>query len=105
MFNLRGMKKSVIVGILVIPVMCCSMAVDCDNSTAKIVEPYDDASVSQHLTGPAEVGSMPDGFNNWAGKCDDHGHRVFTTFHSDSPYAGIAVISDPTCPGYKKGQP
>lgn len=102
--NLSNKKKSAIIGIIVLPVICLTTASSCDG-TSKIVEPYDDASVSKHLTGPAEVGSMPDGFNNWAGKCDDHGHRVFTTFHSDSPYAGIAVISDPSCPGYVKGQP
>ena len=64
---------------------------------AKITEPFNDAAVSGHVNGPAEVGSMPDGFNNFAEKCDDHGNRVFVIFHSDSAYGSVFARKDPTC--------
>lgn len=66
----------------------------------KALEPYDDAPASSHLNGAAQVGDMPDGFSNWADKCDNHGNRVFTIFHSDSGYGSISVTRDPSCPGY-----
>ena len=65
---------------------------------AKITEPFNDAPVSHQIGGPAEVGSMPDGFNNFAEKCDDHGNRVFVIFHSDSAYGSVFAMKDPTCP-------
>lgn len=64
---------------------------------AKANEPYKDVHVSGHDDSPAMVHRMPDGFSNFAEKCDGHGHRVFTLFHSDSGYGGIAVIDDPKC--------
>jgi hypothetical protein len=66
---------------------------------AKITEPFHDAPVSGHINGPAEVGSMPDGFNNFAEKCDDHGNRVFVIFHSDGAYGSVFAMKDPTCAG------
>lgn len=46
---------------------------------------------------PAEIIEMPDGFNNWATKCDN-GNRIYGSFHSDGAYAAIAVVPhDPTC--------
>lgn len=64
----------------------------------KVTEPYNDAPVSGQINGPAEVGSMPDGFNNFAEKCDGHGNRVFVIFHSDSAYGSVFAMKDPTCP-------
>lgn len=64
---------------------------------AKFLEPFNDAPVSQHDNLPAVVGNMPDGFSNWASKCDLHGHRVFTTYHGDKAYGAIAVINDTAC--------
>jgi len=63
----------------------------------KITEPYNDAPVSHQIGGPAEVGSMPDGFNNFSEKCDDHGNRVFVIFHGDSAYGSVFAMKDPTC--------
>lgn len=103
MRKISNIKKSVAASLIAIPVIVLLTASSCD--TSKVAEPYDDAGVSQHLTGEAQVASMPDGFSNWADKCDNHGHRVFVAFHSDSPYAAITAISDPSCPGYVKGQP
>lgn len=65
----------------------------------KITEPFNDAPVSHQIGGPAEVGSMPDGFNNFAEKCDDHGNRVFVIFHSDASYGSVYAMKDPTCAG------
>jgi hypothetical protein len=63
----------------------------------KITEPYNDAPVSHQIGGPAEVGSMPDGFNNFAEKCDGHGNRVFVIFHGDNAYGSVFAMKDPTC--------
>src|SRR5512135_1158328 len=65
--------------------------------TSKITQPFQDAPVSAMLKGPAEIGTMPDGFNNFAEKCDNHGNRVFVIFHSDSPYGSVFAMKDPTC--------
>ena len=40
---------------------------------------------------------MPDGFNNFAEKCDDHGNRVFVIFHGDGTYGSVFAMKDPTC--------
>lgn len=46
---------------------------------------------------PADIISMPDGFNNVATKCD-HGNRIYVSFHGNSGYGfGFAVPHDPTC--------
>lgn len=73
------------------------LAVAVVTGCAKITEPFNDAPVSHKIGGPAEVGSMPDGFNNFAEKCDDHGNRVFVIFHSDGAYGSVFAMKDPTC--------
>jgi hypothetical protein len=73
--------------------------------TSKVAQPYDDAPVSRHVTGAAEVVNMPDGFSNFADKCDGHGHRVYTAFHNNSAYAAIAVVTDASCPGGVPARP
>jgi hypothetical protein len=66
---------------------------------AKATEPFKDSPVEGRNTDPAHVGSMPDGFGNWAAKCDG-ANMVYTLFHSDSNYGGIAVVAnDPRCTG------
>jgi hypothetical protein len=68
-------------------------AESCDKAT----EPFKDAHRGSTNDDPADVGTMPDGFNNFATKCD-HGNRVYTIFHSDSNYGSIAVVpNDPSC--------
>lgn len=63
----------------------------------KFTEPFKDAHKSGTNGGPAEVGTMPDGFSNWSTKCD-HGNRVYVVYHGDSKYGSIAVApGDPTC--------
>jgi hypothetical protein len=53
--------------------------------------------VSNRNNDPAVVGSMPDGFGNWAAKCDGP-NMVYTLFHQDSAYGGISVVpNDPRC--------
>ncbi|MBL7487151.1 hypothetical protein [Frankia sp. AgW1.1] len=63
----------------------------------KVTEPFKDAGVSGRNNAPAEVGTMPDGFGNWAAKCDGP-NMVYTLFHKDAAYGGIAVApNDPRC--------
>lgn len=54
---------------------------------------------------PADVGTSPDGFSNWATKCD-HGNRVYVIFKGDSAYGAVAVVpQDPTCPAGESAEP
>jgi len=66
---------------------------------AKANEPFQDAERGSTNDSPADVGQMPDGFSNYATKCD-HGNRVYIIFKSDAAYGSIAVVpQDPTCSG------
>lgn len=64
---------------------------------ASITEPFNDAGVAGNINNPAYVGNMPNGFSNWAEKCDPHGFRVFVAFHGNDNRAAIAVVPDKTC--------
>lgn len=64
---------------------------------AKFAEPFKDAPTLGHLGNGAVVGEMPDGFSNWAMKCDGRGHRVYTTYHGDRAYGAITVVRDTAC--------
>lgn len=65
-----------------------------DNTTQQ----FKDAKRDGNNSAPAETGTMPDGFSNYATKCD-HGNRVYVIYHGDKIGTGaIAVIPlDPTC--------
>lgn len=64
----------------------------------KMQEPFSDAGRGAEHAGPADTITMPDGFSNLATKCGPGGMRYTVAFHSDSPYAAIAVTPDPSCP-------
>lgn len=65
----------------------------------KYTEPFKDAPRDGVNDSPAQTVTMPDGFNNLATKCD-HGNRVYTLYHNDAAYGGVAVVPhDPTCAG------
>ncbi|MFI5877557.1 hypothetical protein ACIBAH_35060 [Streptomyces sp. NPDC051445] len=64
---------------------------------SSLTEPYNDAPVQYKDDGPARIHSMPDGFANFADKCDGFGHRVFTTRAGDGAGKAIAVIADVEC--------
>lgn len=68
---------------------------------ASLTEPYNDAPVDHKDDSPAVIYSMPDGFANFASKCDGNGFRVFTTRAGEGGGGkDVAVAADPTC---KKG--
>lgn len=64
----------------------------------KATEPFKDSPTEpDRNNSPAQIGEMPDGFNNWASKCDGP-NRVYVTFHGDAAYGGIFVVKDdPRC--------
>jgi hypothetical protein len=65
----------------------------------KATEPFKDAPRAGMNNQPADVVTMPDGFNNVASKCDGP-NRVYTTYHGNSPYGAVAVVpNDPRCAG------
>jgi len=57
----------------------------------KYTEKYKDAQRGATNSSPADTGTMPDGFSNFASKCD-HGNRVYTLFHEDGAYGSLAVV-------------
>jgi len=66
---------------------------------AKFAEPFQDAPRGSTNNTPADTVTFPDGFSNWATKCD-HGNRLYSAYHGDSSYAaGTVVPNDPTCKG------
>jgi len=89
------MIKKIVLGATIAGVLASTAA------CGKFTEPYKDATVSVRNDSPADVGSMPDGFNNFASKCD-HGNRVYTLYHNNAAYGGIAVVAnDPSCKGVR----
>lgn len=63
----------------------------------KAMEPYQDADIQSRNTSPAIVGTMPDGFSNFASKCDGP-NRVYVIFKGDNPYGSLHVVAnDPRC--------
>lgn len=72
-------------------------AAGCSNKAQQV---YNDAPrTTVQNAAPAEVGNMPDGFSNFATKCD-HGNRVYVIYHGDSGYGSLAVVpQDPSCQG------
>lgn len=60
-----------------------------------------DAKINSRDRSGAEIHNFPNHFSSVAEKCDGHGHRVFLVDHgsSDKGGGGLAVISDPSCPG------
>ena len=77
--------------------LCAVAAVAALSGCEKYTERYKDAERVATNTDPAETGTMPDGFSNYATKCDN-GNRVYVLFHQDAPYGGIAVVpQDPSC--------
>lgn len=90
-----NIKRSTAVGLAAAGVFIFAGAASCD----KFTQPYQDAPRSGINNDPAETGTMPDGFNNWAAKCDGP-NMVYTTFHGDYKYAAIAVApNDSRCTG------
>ena len=65
----------------------------------KYTEPFRDADRTGKVNSqPVDIIENADGFSNLSTKCD-HGNRIYVAYHSDSPYAAIAVVAkDPTCP-------
>lgn len=66
-------------------------------SCQALTQPLNDAPVKAQNTAPADIGNMPDGFSNFASKCD-HGNRVYSQF-KDAGQAMAVVPQDPTCKG------
>lgn len=65
----------------------------------KVTEPFKDAPRGAINGEPADIFRMPDGFSNFAAKCDGT-TRVYVLFKGDSAYGGIAVSPNhPACGG------
>jgi hypothetical protein len=85
----RLTAAAVVLGVLILGTAGCSMD--------KYTEPFKDAPRGTTNNGPADIGTMPDGFSNWATKCDGP-NRVYVVYHGDSTYGSISVVpNDPRC--------
>jgi hypothetical protein len=90
----RKIKLAVIAAAIGASVLLTAGACD---ATGKAAQPYNDAKVSGQNKDAASIGTMPDGFSNYATKCDN-GNRVYVLFHGDAAYGDIDVVpNDPTC--------
>ncbi|GGR51361.1 hypothetical protein [Streptomyces roseolus] len=71
---------------------------------ASFTEEWNDAPVERKNDAPAVVGSMPDGFANWAEKCDDSGNLIATTKDGNGGGKVVTMLHLPQiCP--KAGPP
>lgn len=68
----------------------------CDGD-GKYSQHNNDAPTAKGNHEKADVGYMPDGFSNYATKCDRPGIRVYVLFHEDGPFGSITAIADPAC--------
>lgn len=85
--------RKLMIGLAAVAALVLLTGAGCD----KYTEPWKDAPRGVVNEGPADVGTMPDGFSNFSTKCD-HGNRVYVVYHGDNPYGSIAVVpQDPTC--------
>lgn len=67
--------------------------------SAKFQEHFKDTPVTGRVDVGAVVGSMPDGFNNWARTCDGT-TAVYTAYHGDAAYGSVSTVADsPVCGG------
>ncbi|WP_372672577.1 hypothetical protein [Amycolatopsis kentuckyensis] len=80
--------------LLLVPVLLFGSAA-CDDN--KYTEPFHDAPRSKAVNdAPARIVTMPDGFTNWAVKCDD-GFRLYSGYHGDEAYSSGFAVPDPAC--------
>lgn len=69
------------------------------SSCASATEGFNDAPIKRKVDDGAAVFSMPDGFANYAEKCDDSGHLVLTTRDGTGGGKAVAIILDrAACP-------
>jgi hypothetical protein len=85
------------IGMLLVMAAMVMIALVACSDTGKGMQPYQDAKVSGANKEPAIVGTMPDGFSNFAAKCDGP-NMVYVVYHGDSVYASLDVVAnDPRC--------
>lgn len=92
-------RKSV--GIAAVAAVGAGLFLTAGTGCEAMVEEWNDAPVIKKYDHGAEVYSMPDGFANFASKCDVHGNRVFTE-KIDTGRAIAVVPNDPSCDPWKK---
>lgn len=66
----------------------------CSNKASQVYN--DSPRTATQNSAPATVGNMPDGFSNWARKCDGD-NMVYVLYHGDSAYGSISVVPDSRC--------
>lgn len=78
-------------------VILAAVAVGLASCAGDPTQTWNDAPVENTNTNGAVVGTMPDGFSNFARKCDGP-NMVYVIYHSTSAYGSIDVVpNDPRC--------
>ena len=94
-----GRRSAVILAAAATALTLTFSAAGCSNKQQQLFNDAPRTAVQNN--DPAEVIAMPDGFGNAATKCEGP-NRIYTLYHNDSSYGGIAVApNDPRCPGAK----
>jgi hypothetical protein len=76
------------------------------SACSRLTEQWNDAPIDHKVDRPAIVYSMPDGFANYAEKCDEFGNLVITTRAGADGVGGKAVTVVPNeegCAPWDKG--
>lgn len=81
---------------VVAPLAAVLVVAGCGMGGDKATEPYQDAPRSGLDNSPALIGTMPDGFSNFATKCIGD-VRVTVVYHGDSSYGAVSTVVDPQC--------
>lgn len=90
----KGWKRGTVAGLV-----ASGLFVFLGASNCSATEYLKDSGVSGRNTAPAEIGNMPDGFNNWAAKCDGP-NMVYVIYHGSQNRGALAVVAnDPRCTG------
>ena len=88
------MTKKKAAGFAGVALLSATVLTGCSDKTT---EQFKDAHINSRNSSGADVGTMPDGFSNFATKCD-HGYRVWVIFKSDNSYGSISTQHDKNCP-------
>lgn len=89
------MKKRIIIGLAGVTLAGIAL-VGCGDKQREWMK---DSPIAARDNTPADVFNMPDGFSNFAAKCEGP-NRVYVAFKGDANRAAIAVVpNDPRCVG------
>lgn len=91
------MKRKLLIAATVVVAAVTVVAACSTSEDGKYTTSNNDVPTINGNRNAAEIGWMPDGYSNYATKCDRPGVRVYVLFHSDGAYGNVSAIADPNC--------